>query len=116
MIDALEPPHVFFKATPDDAKRTLAFVTQMTTAFVRRCKLDYLKKGSCVRWFVPTAANAQMLKRSAVALPQPFTVSTELIYLRLSMNEQRQVANGFYKKKISHSSSVSSGVLPRWRG
>jgi hypothetical protein len=44
------------KASAEDNKKTMGFVRITTTAFVRRCKIDHLKKGSIVRWLVANAS------------------------------------------------------------
>lgn len=76
------------KASSEDTKKTLAFVKQMTTAFVRRCKIDHLKKGCTIRWLRVNSNSMTSQGRSKAQMPSQFLLSSDLLFIRLAMNEQ----------------------------
>merc|ERR1712046_112774 len=55
------------RASADDLKRTLAYVKNLTIDFVRKCRIEHLKRGCRVRWVVATTAAQLPGKRATVA-------------------------------------------------
>ena len=85
------------KATPSDLKRTIAYVQNLTVDFVRKCRVDHLKRGCLLRWMVASAPDATSSKRttmasalqkSSQALTFAVQIAPEQVFLRLSKNEQ----------------------------
>ncbi len=86
------------KATPEDLKKTVAYVRNLTEKFVRKCKVDRLKQG-CLVQFVNSVASAQGAAKMRTTMIQPLQksnstlqmtvqLSREYVWIRLSKNEQ----------------------------
>jgi hypothetical protein len=80
------------KASKEDLQKTLKYVENLTLNFVKKCKIDHLKRGCVVQWVTASQASLpnqkRNLQKSSSNISSSIKLSSEYSFLRLSKNEQ----------------------------